>query len=461
MDDIIFINPPYYIKAEKKLNLAFYRELDIIQPLGLCYLASSCQKKGLKTKIIDMEAEAINLKKLIFKLKKLQPRTIGVTCPSPLLKNVLTLSNEINKELHIPIIIGGPHTMINPETLINDQNIDYVIKGEAEDTLPELIKAINSKKNLEEIPNLIFKKENKIISTPIKDQEKDINEYPFPARELLNNKYYFSIFTKGNVCTGIITSRGCPYNCIFCNPLYKKIRKRSIENVIQEIKEVIQKHNILYFEFFDETFNLNKKWLIDFCQKIIDEKINMRWRIRCRPDLIDDEISSILKKANCITISLGIESANENTLKFFKKNYTLTDIKKAIKSIKEHKLKIHGYFILGSPTETKEEMLNTIDFAIKSKIDYASFTLLTPIPGTELYKIAIEKGWYKDQNKTDYSEQSGYIKAVLKHPTLSQKEIEDIYALAYKKFYLRGNGIKGLIMLTSPKLIMKAISRIC
>lgn len=461
MTDILIINPSYYLKRENKLNLAFYRELDIIQPLGICYIAASCQNAGLTVKIIDMEAEGTTLPQLKEKILKIKPKVIGLTCPTPLIKNVITIMEMIKKEHPVPIIIGGPHAIVEPKSLTRVPHVDYIIKGEAETLFPELVKCIIQNKDKKHIPNLLYRENGEIVETKTeKDLIPDLNVLPFPARELLNNKLYFNVFTKGNTCTSIITSRGCPYTCVFCNPMYKTVRKRSVESVIKEIKEVKEKLNIHYFEFFDETFNLNKKWVVEFCDKIAEEKLDFHWRVRCRPDFIDDEVAAAFKKGHCETVSMGMESGNEETLKFFNKQYKVAQIESAVKSLQKYGIKIHGYFILGSPTETKEQMLNTIKFAIKTGIDYASFTILAPIPGTDLYPLAVKEGWYEDQDPFDYTEHSGYISATLKHPTMTEKEILDVHALAYKKFYFRPKGVKSLVRLTSPRIALRALQRI-
>lgn len=446
--DLLLINS----STEKKRNilkLDVSSELDKFLPLGLAYLASSCKLKGYNPMIIDLEVEHINTNDLIKKISTLNPKLVGISCTSLVISDGIRIAKSIKKNFNTPIVLGGHHTNIDPESLLKEDSIDFLIRGEGEESLVMLMDYLNSKDiNLKDIDSLSYKENGKIFHNPKSELKTDLDRYPFPDRSLFKNYLYFNPFTKGKNFVNLIATRGCPFNCIFCNPMYKKFRKRSVKNVIAEIKREMHEQKTCNFEIFDETFNFPPQWVMKFCDEIIRSNLKISFRIRCRPDLIvNEEMTKKLKKAGCYLISLGIESVNDKTLKFLNKMYNSEQTKKSIKLIKDAGIEVHGYFILGSPIESKKEMLDTIDFSLKSKVDFAIFCMLTPVPGTELYRMAHEKGWWEDKNKLDYSDQLGIVTPLLKHPELSKEELTRLHKKAYIRFYLRRQTIFKLIRL--------------
>lgn len=445
--DLLLINPAMRINQS-----LFKRDVSELfekyPPLGLGYLASNCRLKGYKVSIIDLDVEHLTSARLMKRIAFLKPKLIGIECMTSLVSVVIELVQIIKNNFNIPIVIGGPHTSIDSDLLIKKDTIDFLIRGEGEDAIVKLMDYLTGKNiELKNIDNLSYKKNKKTFHNPLSEQ-KNPDEYPFPDRSLFKNNLYYNPFTRGTKFTSLITSRGCVYNCIFCNPQYKKLKKRSIKNVIDEIKKEIDERDIRNFEIFDETFNFPPKWVMEFCDEVINSKLNISFRIRCRPDfIVSEEMTKKLKKAGCYMISLGIESTNDKTLNFFRKSYTFKQVKNAIKLISKENIEIHGYFILGSPSDSRKEMLDTIDFALKNKIDFANFTILTPIPGTELYRMANEKGLWKDDNKLDYENQIGLSTPLMTHPELSKEEIGKMRTMAYLRFYFRWRSIFNILKL--------------
>jgi anaerobic magnesium-protoporphyrin IX monomethyl ester cyclase len=233
-----------------------------------------------------------------------------------------------------------------------------------------------------------------------------------------------------------------------------------VENVVSEIKETVDRYKIVDFQFFDETFNLNPQWTIDFCNEIIRQNISISWRARCRPDLFTREVVQGMKKAGCRVISMGVESANDNTLKWFNKGYSRKQVQDAMDMIAEEGIELHGYFILGAPVETKEDMVKTIELACKPQFSYATFSILTPLEGTKFLDMAIKEGYLDDPDQIDYSDLTG-CKSLLKHPSMTKDEIKSLYQYAYKKFYFRLAPILGMFkrVIGNPFLYCKMVQR--
>lgn len=434
MVDLLLVHPPKYDYGKNIFkSLDSYSLISNIAPLGLLYVAASCRNHGYNVRVLDMESEKISFSGIKRYLRMYIPRAVGVSVTSPLIKNLPQLSKIIKEERDIPVIVGGPFATLYPEIVLKDKFVDFVIRYEGEESLPELLKfVLKGEGRLIEIKNLSYRMNGKLIHNKEDILNKDIDSLPFPARELLPVKSYFSVLTKRIPSAGIIGSRGCPYRCIFCSSIYKTSRLRSVRNVVDEIEIVIKRYNIRNFDFFDPVFNLNNKWIVNLCEEILKRNLKINWRVRCRPDLIDKYSVIKMKEAGCHIISLSIESSNNETLKFLKKGYSVEDVTRAIAVINSAKINIHGYFILGCPNETKQNMLNTINFAKESKIDYADFHILTPFFGSELF----EDIW-KNKMKIKYDYDDNW----LNHPTLNYNDIKRIYIKALCLFYFRPSWI--------------------
>lgn len=464
MIDLLLINPGCI--GYSRTNIFYldpYSLFESAPPLGLAYIASICLEAGYNVKIIDMDAEVIDFKRLMKIIEKIKPKLIGISCFSPLFSKVIELSKLIKSAVDIPIIVGGPHACIHPESIMEIETIDYCIMGEGDFACVSLLNyLLRNKGKIETIDGLFYKKDGQVLRNRTPEPISDLDCISFPARHLLKQQLYFNPLFDSRVYTTILTARGCPFRCIFCCQIHKKFRRRSIENVIAEIKEVIEKYGIRNFDFFDDTFNLDSNWAIDFCEKITAQGIRIKWRARCRPDSFTMNIAQNLKKAGCDIISLGVESANNSTLQWFNKMYTIEQVQKALVIIKKSELRLHGYFILGTPLETKEDMLKTIDFACRHKFDFATFSLLTFLPGTKLFDIALNEGFFENYNRRDYSNSIGWCKPTLKHPTINQKELRQLFTYAYKRFYLRPKKIFELskIVFLNYNIYYKIVRRI-
>ena len=200
---------------------------------------------------------------------------------------------------------------------------------------------------------------------------------------------------------------------------------------------MVKDFGIRDFEIFDGTFNANRKWVIKFCNELISRKLETSWRVRCRTELFHEDMANAMKEAECQIVSLGIEAVTEKTLNFYKKPASMEVIEEKIAIIRKAGLEIYAFFLLGSPTESMEDMRKTIEFARRHCFDYASYAVLTPFPGLEFYDISIREGWLVNKDVIDSKVQLDSLdEAVFNHPTLSKEEIKRAYRLAYKRFYL-------------------------
>jgi len=342
---------------------------------------------------------------------------------------------EEYRNKRIPIVIGGPHVTALPEEAL--EHCDFVIRGEGEIPLPALVKALNEGTSLAEVPGLSWKEGNEIRHNPLPPMIEDLDSLPFPDWSLLD--------TGGVKMNGVSlkptvpfqTSRGCPFNCKFCSVTAmfgRQFRYRSVANIIEELKQYDPKKYIIFF--YDDNFSANKKrtkhLLLEMIAHEADFGGKFQWSTQVRVDIAKDpELLDLMRKAGCVTLYIGFESINPDSLVEMKKQQSVEDIKWAIKEIHKRKIMIHGMFVLGFDSDTKETIKNTVKFAIRQKIGTAQFLILTPLPGTEFYYEMKRTNRWIDNYWQEFD--THHVKFVPKNFTLW--ELQKMQIWSHSRFY--------------------------
>ena len=382
----------------------------IVAPhLGLGYLSSNLKKKGHKVKILDGTREEITYNPDDWEL-------VGVTAMSTYFPEACK-DIEKAKSYGLKTIIGGAHIICDPEQSLIDSQADYAAIGEGERTMDQLASGLSPslveglvywengkpKRSNPNIKNLIETK--KIYTTKIGSQSRnfqiDIDDFGEPDWESINPTTYPKKMPHGMIFKSlplapIITTRGCPYSCIYCSgPITagRRMRYRNPVKVVDGIEMLIKKYGVKEIQIEDDNFTLKRKHVIAICEEIIKRKIKIDWCLPngVRIDKLDPQILRLMKKSGCYQMSLGIESANQRILDLIKKRLNKDLVRNVVNEIKKAGIQAVGFFIVGFPTETKKEINETIDFACSLNLDRANFTKATPIPGTELHNMWIEK----------------------------------------------------------------------
>lgn len=441
MKDVVLIMPPNnftdMISPRKEKNLGYYVHYP---PLGLCYIAAVLVKNNISVRIIDAIAENLMLDDIVKILKVEMPKFVGITTTTPTLRVVKKLIEKIRSSINTEIILGGPHISCDPEiTFFLGADVGFV--GENEYSFLDFVKG-NAKS---QIMGLIWKDNDKINVNHFPVIE-NLDELPYPARHLLNNKKY-SNPVNSLTTTSLIASRGCPYDCLFCSRASrgKKYHIRSVDNILPEIKDCINKFGIKYITFMDETFTYKKQWVEELCEKIIEEKIKFSWAAQTRVNLIDKELLRKMKRAGCVNLSFGVESASEKTRELLGKPVDFNDYKNLVRWAKELKIETNAYYMLGHPHETKEDILNTIKFAKELNTDYASFNITTIFPASNLYNELIKEGKIKQDIWRDYALCLQDIPSYVPQ-NLKKDDLEKLISTAFKSFYLRPKYIFNRIL---------------
>ena len=438
---ILLINPPYDVKRYmgKLSKIAF-----VFQPIGLSYIASYLRDNGSEVKIFDSQVEE---KSIYDAVREFNPEVIGITCVTALVYSTIEVANLLKK--HFPqkiIIVGGIHPTIRPQDFLHEKSIDYIAQGEGEITMQEFVKAIESGEDPVNISGITCLRNGVVLSGASRKMENNIDIFPIPALDLLPmNKYKISPDNRTDEVVGVmLTSRGCPFDCIFCSNrlLTKKTyRVHSIERIITEITNLIDNYGVKQVFIQDDNFAVDKKRAKNICREFINRGINKRvsWWAEARVDCVDEELLGLMAEANCKIISYGLESGNQRLLDSIQKGITLEQIRSIVSLTKKMGIEIRASFILGLPTETREESLQTIRFARKLKIDQVRFALATPFPGTKLWEIAQAEGGLKFDNWKQFSMMAGYSESL---PVYAPKgrtpeELAKLQRKANLSFYLR------------------------
>jgi len=471
--NVLFLNPPS-LKNEifmKEIGRCGRKSVagELWPQTGLAYLAAIAIQLGHKAKIIDAMATPIPLHSLLELIRKENFDLIIAHTSTPTFNNDKKIVSEIKKVSNAIIGFTGTHTTVLPEDSLKQSEADFILIGEAELTLKELLLLLNTLKaekntvfdsqnlvsyasdQLKQINGLAFKSNNEIISTTPREIYPDLDSFPFPARELLPNEKYIMPFFNRKPFVTIIPGRGCPYKCTFCRAgkvWGAKPRFRTPPNVIAEIKEVISKFNIRNIVFMTDALTLKRDWTIALINEIIKDNLKFRWICNSRVDSVDIEMLKLMKKAGCELISYGVESADQSILNNAKKNIKLEDSIKAIKLTRQAGIISLAYFIIGLPGETEETIKETIRFAKQINPDYVNFHIATPFPGTEFYEYAKNNNLLISDNWDDYEEEGS---AVIRTETMTPEQLVKYQKYAMNSFYLRPKYIlKELISIKSP-----------
>jgi len=441
--DVLLISPPDYRLLNKKsafgisygllqiatvlknneINVKVYNAdfakgiLPKIKPAGLKTQDFSLYEYNIKSENHPVWVEIRDT------IERNHPAILGITintCQYNVALKIARIAKSIDKE--IVVVVGGVHSTIMPNETIREPCFDFVVRGEGEYTMLELVKAIRGEIKISDVKGITYNKNGKVVSTPSRQLIEDINSIPFPDIELLINAKKYPKHVYGN----IITVRGCPLRCVFCsNKAFWNgvVRFRTAENVVDEIEMLHKKYGTSQFYFMDPTFNLDLKRVADISNKILERNLDIIWSCNMRADNINEAIIRKIKSSGCYKINLGVESGNKKILELMKKDITLDEVKKSAKIIKKNGIELLAYFILGHPKETKESINDTVNLIKEIHPDLLNILLMTPLPGTEIYDLVIKENRLLTR---DWSKYTGYT-PIIRTDGLTYNELKKYF----------------------------------
>jgi radical SAM superfamily enzyme YgiQ (UPF0313 family) len=410
-------------------------------PLGLAYLASYLRLKGHPVAVLDVCVDRISDDAIADRIRECDVGLIGITATTPQIHNAWELASVIKKKNPLAkIVLGGAHVSALPEESLAIEAVDFVVLGEGEETLFELLETLERDEDLSRVKGLGYKKDNQILITQPRPFVQNLDELPFPARDLF--AFPGAYRSPGQLYpffADILTSRGCPSHCTFCAnkaTLGGSFRARSPGNVVGEIADLHDRYGIKEFHISDDTFTYDHDRALAICKEICNLGYAIKWACGngVRVDSLTDSLVGWMKKSGCYRVGIGIESCDEDVLRRLGKGTTLEEVRGAIALLRKHRIITVGFFMFGNLTETNETMRRTIRMSSRLNLDYAQYTILTPFPGTLAFKYFERNGYLQS---TDWRSYGLFNEPVFSTPTVNKDSLTKMYAQAYRAFYFR------------------------
>lgn len=465
---VILLNPPwttnkgYGLRSNSRWpHISYDKKLTF--PIYLAYAAALLEKNNINVDVIDAVPEELTKEDLVNIFEKDKIDYLFMETSTPTIQEDLCTANFLkeNVKYSFSLFLLGPHVSVFPmEILTANKYIDGIIIGEFENTILEIVKG----KEYSSIDGLAFRKGNEIKVNPKTKYIENLDELPFPAWHKFKLEYYEDhLYYSPSMI--MIPSRGCPFHCTFClwpNTMYgHKQRLRTPQNICDEIEILIERYNIREIRFDDDTFALNKNWVISICEEIIKRKLNKKIIWSCFGHFAqdDEEMYKYMAYAGCEMICFGLETASEHLLRYIKKGINLNKVKKVIDTCKKYHIKTFVDFMIGFPYETKEDIEKSIEFAKIINPDFIQVSKVVIYPGTEMYNEGKQKKFLIYPEEWDKYNSEHLL---IKNPNISEDELHSLYLKFWRRYYLRKDIIlKNIIeIFKNPKEFKRKVKGI-
>lgn len=451
---VMLIKPP----------LTFFQHRNSIQegsePLGLAYIASYLLKNGHDVNILDafmlgqknitkrgdFYFHGLSEEEITTRIREYNPDIVGISAMFTLNSKGVHDTARIAKGIKdMLVVVGGAHASSLPDLVLNDKNIDILVRGEGEETFLEIVNRFEKGKSLDSIHGTAVRTEKGIKVNPPRDLIKDLDSIPFPARHLLPMKLYMNDWYRDFMAmrtprANVVTSRGCLGNCIFCSVHSvwgRTWRGRSPENVVEELEELIRDYKVREVAFYDDNISLNRDRMEEICDLMIKKRLNIKWSALSGVAIwtLDKRLLDKMKKSGYYKITFGIETGCPETQKFIRKTQIdLEKSKEIIKYCNRIGLWTHSGFVIGLPFETREHIEETVKYAIDSDLDMATFFIATPYPGTDMFDIYMKEGLIPySKDMANWSSRTSVAGCDTK--CLTKEEINNLAKEAHRRFY--------------------------
>jgi anaerobic magnesium-protoporphyrin IX monomethyl ester cyclase len=419
-------------------------------PIYLAYIAAVLEQAGVEVAFVDAVMEEMSIEDFSGAVAKIRPDLVVLECSTPSIYHDLETARAA-KESAVGVfvaLIGSHPTFFHQQILEENPYVDGIVRGEAELTIRELALGLARGDDLSGVQGLTYRRGDEVRVNAPRPLIEDLDSLPFPARHIVRQEGYRAAIYSGVRPTAMVSSRGCPYHCVYClwpETLYgHKFRARSATNIVDEMEQVIKDYGIDEIYFDDDCLTQGKKRVVDMCRLILERGLDVKWIVQARVDTVDRELLSTMKDAGCHYILFGVESGSPKMLEIMKKRITLDRARQAFKDCRELGIKTQAFFLFGVPGEDQQTISETIDFAKELDADSTQFAIAIPHPGTELYQTCIDHGWLIFDNWEDFSAQNSLIET----DQLTREDVERARIRAYRSYYFR------------PKFVSKSLGRV-
>lgn len=445
---IVLVNAPL---TKHQLQGDFEDVANVLPPLGIGYVAAVLEREGFKPQILDALVLGMGVEETIEELVKGKPDIVAFTSTVIFITATRQIAEGVKKALpNSLVVLGGPHISALPEETMQHKCFDLGVLGEGEFTFLEIAKKyaqtpglVKDTKTLNGIKGVIFRNRGKLVKAVPRSLIQDLDSLPFPAWHLyppLKKYSPVAASCKKHPYMHMMSSRGCPYQCIFCDGKVfgKSARLRTPKNVVDEIEAIIDFYGAKEIRFFDDTFTIDRQRAMDICNEILKRKLDIVWTAITRVNHVDPELLKKMKEAGCWQISYGLESGSQRMLNIMKKGATVEQGKKAVIWTKQAGMDARAYFVFGIPGETLESIQTTIDFAKSLPLDVVTFYNVTLMPGNELFQLAQKEGTILHHNYEHYNPSISDDTMFAYLPEgMSKDDLRKAVKRAHKEFYLR------------------------
>lgn len=429
---ILLVNPP--LTGSERYG-RYASAGSYLPPLGLGYLAAMIEARH-EVRILDAAAEELTIDETVTEARKFGPDVVGLTVIAATFNRAVAVCALIKESTpSVVTVLGGPHPTACPDACLAHAAVDIVAIGEGERTFSDLVEAVASRADFSAVDGIAFKRAGAASFTPRRGRE-DLDTLPFPARHLLPMDRYrpSAMHYRALPAYSVVCGRGCPYRCTFCScakVFAGKVTVRSPENVAAEARMLKERWGARELLFWDDTFGLSEAWTRRLCDLL--RPLGVAWSAWMRVDLVTPEILREMARSGCWHVSYGVESGNQRVLDGIRKGFQVEDVRRAFRWTHEAGMEARGTFVLGLPGDDLASMHDTVELAVEIEADYASFQLLTPYPGTELWDDAERLGTFLSRDLDRYT-----IWNPVWVPTgLTSAELTHAHQRAYRRFYLR------------------------
>jgi len=388
----LVFNPFSYKLHEENLKIV-QRYFGLFPPLSLGWVAAIAEKAGHDVILIDARTLQLSKEDVLDRLKQWKPDIIGFMMTTYMFRETLEWVQFLKKNLKVPVMIGGYNLRVYPTESVSVEGVDFGCFNSAFHTVPGLLSELEGQRRFGDVPGLIYKEDGTVKMTEY-GNDPEFEQYPFPARHLLPNELYAEFPTERKNFTVMVTSKGCPMGCTFCEAGRTRYNPRTAETVVREIEECYNRYNIREIDVFDYEFLIDRQRVMDICDGIIEKKLDILWACRARIDSVDEELLRKMKAAGCGRIYFGVESGVQEILNRINKGITLDQIRNAIEMTKGLGIRALGFFLIGCPGESHATLRQTIKFAKSLDLDYVQFSKLTAKPLTPMWRDLVKSSGF-------------------------------------------------------------------